>query len=83
MRPGDLLALLVLLLLLAASGEREDELRGRLRNEQAFSESVAYEAGLWAESLAPDLPRDRLRSNTHIEFQQRPLKTCCSEQGEK
>ena len=60
----NILALLALLILCAASGEREAELRSRLRSEQAFTESVAYEADLWAESLASPPPNYAKKQGT-------------------
>lgn len=60
----DVLALLALLVLCAASGEREAELRSRLRFERAFAESVAYEADLWAESLADQYPNPAEKQGT-------------------
>ena len=50
-RRADLFGALLILLLLAVSGERECELRARLESEREFAESVAYESNARAQAL--------------------------------
>jgi hypothetical protein len=50
-RRADLFGALLILLLLAVSGERESELRARLESEREFSEAVAWESDQRASAL--------------------------------